>query len=99
MNKRDEKYFHLRFTVISNIYSSETCTGTFKEWCPFVTQRPTPNTKCASECYGEGRWGDSWCYTDDDEAQWGAPCEKCYPQNKGRSYAKMDIIITETFFG
>ena len=78
------KYFHLHFTVISNIYSSETCTGTFKEWCPYVTQRPPPNTKCKSQCYGKGRWGDSWCYTDDDENQWGAPCEKCYPENKGK---------------
>ena len=81
-----EKYFHLHFTMMSNIYFSETCTGTYnRNGCPYLAWRPPPNTKCTSECYGKkGRWGDSWCYTENDKTQWGAPCEKCYPENKGK---------------
>ena len=84
--KLKEKYFHFHFTMISNMYFSETCSGTFnRNWCPYLAWNPPPNTKCTSECYGEkGRWGDSWCYTKNDKKQWGAPCEKCYPENKGK---------------
>ena len=87
--KRITEYCHLRFTLISNIFSSENCTGTYKEWCPYVTQRPPPNTKCTSECFQSPgkRYGDSWCYTDDGKENWGAPCEKCYPE-KGKELMK-----------
>ena len=40
--------------------------------------RASPGTKCASECkFESGRWGKSWCWTDQRETQWGAECVEC----------------------
>jgi len=86
-----------------SLSAAETCSGTFnRNWCPYLAWNPPPNTKCTSECYGEkGRWGDSWCYTKNDKKQWGAPCEKCYPENKEWSLVaeKKECSGAEAYIG
>ena len=53
---------------------AEMCTGTFQESGGHI---PPIGTLCSSECVIEsGRWGDSWCYTNDG-AKWGAECVPC----------------------
>ena len=57
------------------------CTGNFKERDLSVSgngmQRPPAGTKCAKPCnFESGRWGSSWCKTDED-GQWGAECVLC----------------------
>ena len=57
------------------------CTGIFVE--PSGSdingqQRPPPGTRCVNGCKQEsGRWGASFCYTEEDESQWGAECVPC----------------------
>ena len=59
------------------------CTGSFVE-----NGRPPLGTKCAKPCVQQsGRWGWSWCYTKQDESQWGAECENCPGRWISASYA------------
>ena len=54
----------------------EVCTGNFQE--SDGTERAPPGTKCKSDCIiSTGRWGYSYCYTEDDHSQWGAECTQC----------------------
>ena len=58
------------------------CTGTFVESDVSTAanglQRPPAGTQCVDSCEIEtGRWGSSWCYTEEDESQWGAECVPC----------------------
>ena len=62
------------------------CTGDFLESninnSGNKKQRPEAGTKCAAPCVIEsGRWGSSWCYTAEDESQWGAECVPCSGKN------------------
>ena len=72
------------------------CTGTFQETDPSNAgngvQRPPAGTPCVGSCKTEsGRWGSSWCYTDDKKFQWGAECVSCsnageeHPVDNGKS--------------
>ena len=59
------------------------CTGSFVE-----NGRPPLGTKCAKPCVQQsGRWGWSWCYTKQDESQWGAECVDCPGTYISASYA------------
>ena len=63
-------------------FISDMCTGNFVESDVSDSgdgkQRPTAGTKCVKPCVVEsGRWGSSWCYTEEDESQWGAECVLC----------------------
>ena len=63
------------------------CTGDFQENDSSNSgnglQRPPAGTKCTSNChYDLGRWGSSWCYTDNANVQWGAECVECGSQTK-----------------
>ena len=55
------------------------CTGTFFEHSSVVGNnkpRPPAGTRCAEPCVHEtGRWGSSYCYTED--GNWGAECISC----------------------
>ena len=63
------------------------CTGTYVEAdiseAGNGMQRPAEGTRCTEACVVEdGRWGASWCYTDDGDGtmasrQWGAECLQC----------------------
>ena len=58
------------------------CTGDFIEKdinnAQNKKQRPSTGVKCTSSCKIEsGRWGSSWCFTSEDESQWGAECIPC----------------------
>ena len=58
------------------------CTGNFQETKPSNAgngiQRPRAGTPCVGSCKIEsGRWGSSWCYTDNAKFQWGAECVSC----------------------
>ena len=60
---------------------SEMCTGSFVGIDP-ADERPPAGTKCANQCFlsSDGvsdSWGTSYCYTSDDESQWGAECILC----------------------
>ena len=52
------------------------CTGDFKE--ADGTVRADPGSKCKFDCvFDTGRWGSSFCYTEEDKSQWGAECNLC----------------------
>ena len=55
------------------------CTGKYREVHPGNgKQRPSEGTRCVSTCKTEsGRWGTNYCYTNEDETQWGAECIPC----------------------
>ena len=56
----------------------EKCTGSFQE-----DGRPASNTKCFYPCIQDaGRWGNSYCYTNKNQSQWGAECVNCQGTNK-----------------
>ena len=73
------------------------CTGHFCETdlsnAGNGVQRPQAGTPCVGPCKLEsGRWGSSWCYTDEEEFQWGAECVSCSkglgeecPDNDGKT--------------
>ena len=71
------------------------CTGDFQESDSSNAgnglQRPPAGTKCTSNCfYDSGRWGSSWCYTDNDNTQWGAECVECDSEtNPGEEFMPM----------
>ena len=57
------------------------CTGSFVD-TDLYDERPPAGTKCVSQCFisSDGvsdRWGASYCYTSEDESQWGAECISC----------------------
>ena len=57
----------------------ENCTGSFQE----DGKRPATNTICFGSCIlDSGRWGKSYCYTNQDKSQWGAECVECLGTNK-----------------
>ena len=61
------------------------CTGDFQDSdlkdAGNGLSRPPAGTKCASICIKDsGRWGSSYCYTDNKEVQWGAECVECASQ-------------------
>ena len=63
-------------------FFSEMCTGNFMELdiknAKNGKQRPPPGTKCVGGCIQKsGRWGETSCYTEADESQWGAECMAC----------------------
>ena len=79
----------MRINTFINIelLSTGMCTGDFQESDSSNAgnglQRPPTGTKCTSNCfYDSGRWGSSWCYTDNDNEQWGAECVECGSQTK-----------------
>ena len=50
------------------------CTGNYQEG----GKRPPAGTKCVSRCvHKHGYWGASYCYTDEEQKQWGAECVAC----------------------
>ena len=58
------------------------CTGDFIEkdnnHAVNKKHRPPAGTTCALPCVVEqGRWGSTWCYTEEDKSQWGAECGNC----------------------
>ena len=58
---------------IKHISVSGMCTGSFSE-----SGRPLEGTKCAHPCVMDsGKWGSSYCYTEEDKSQWGAECVLC----------------------
>ena len=82
-----KEFDDLHFLLILNYYLSGMCTGDFQENDSSNSgnglQRPPAGTKCTSNChYDLGRWGSSWCYTDNANVQWGAECVECGSQTK-----------------
>ena len=78
------------------------CTGGFFEEAEKAGNKlPKPDIgkPCVSDCkQSEGRWGDSYCYTDQEsfdawdkesmgtaEPEWGAPCFECKGTKKCKS--------------
>ena len=60
---------------------SEMCTGSYME-TDRNEERPPAGTKCVGPCLlaSDGvspRWGSSYCYTSENEEQWGAECVLC----------------------
>ena len=60
---------------------TEMCTGSFVGTDP-IDERPPAGTKCVSQCFLSSdrvsdHWGASYCYTSEDESQWGAECTLC----------------------
>ena len=58
---------------------TDMCTGNFYEHSPASHSkmaRPPEGTRCVEPCvYENGRWGSSYCYTED--GNWGAECKPC----------------------
>ena len=58
---------------------SEMCTGNYFEHFSDARNnrlRPPAGTRCAEPCiYEKGRWGSSYCFTED--GNWGAECVSC----------------------
>ena len=41
-------------------------------------RRPASGTKCVGRCIEKsGRWGSSFCFTEEDKSNWGAECVSC----------------------
>ena len=78
-------------------YFSDKCTGIFQESHSSNAGngilRPPVGTHCTSSCFCEsGRWGSSWCWTDDIELQWGAECVDCKSLAKpGKEFLYQEI--------
>ena len=55
----------------------EMCTGSYIETA--TNEEPTPpGTKCVGPCLlTAGKWGSSYCYTTEDQSQWGVECVSC----------------------
>ena len=69
------------------------CTGSFieKDINDAVNkkQRPPAGTRCVASCVvEEGRWGSSWCYTEEDNSQWGAECDQCSGKDATNEFKK-----------
>ena len=68
--------------TLTPYHISDMCTGNYREADPANSgngkQRPSEGTRCVSACKMEsGRWGSSYCYTNEDNTQWGAECIPC----------------------
>ena len=56
-------------------------------------QRPPAGTKCVKPCLFEaGRWGSSWCYTEEKSGNWGAGCVPC-PPGDSKSFEFVSRLI------
>ena len=75
-------YVYIFFLYFTQLYVLDRCTGDFLESdinnAGNKKQRPPAGTRCVSPCKIEsGRWGSSWCDTEEDGSQWGAECVPC----------------------
>jgi len=82
--------------IVANL-SHGMCTGFFRETNIGMAgngmQRPPAGTKCSKPCvFQSGRWGSSWCHTDDK--QWGGECVKCQYELVGHGIECGDDINT-----
>ena len=76
-------YFEFSNYKLSLLEFSEICSGNYYENPSVVGNnkpRPPAGTRCAEPCvYEKGRWGSSYCYTED--GNWGAECIPCPGRN------------------